>query len=324
MTTLAADSALDRILAMPWYSAVELAPGVFTRGDNHKNVGITRRLFQRCGVRGRRCLDIGAMEGVIATRLARMGGHVVATDAADLTTKINAVKAAYNAEFSYFPSVGSMNLVDRLTDRHIPRLNGRPVGDHCFDLVVCSGVLYHVWSPLHVLAAVRSLMRPGALTVIETAFIHSTSHHMAFNYQPAGHLYDHWSNSWFVSDSLLDHLLRLMHLRPIDCLHMSPGAASGPGDVGRIAVICRAIDEPLADPRESQMHDMTRNFEFYNMLRLGLAGSSTAEPVSYTPGNWSRVMRASTDSCDLYKTVETQPSAVISAEETTLHLDDQD
>src|SRR5437762_2674903 len=96
--------ALGPILAQPWYSTVELAPGVFTAGANHLNVGITRRLLHRCRIAGSRCLDIGAMEGVLATRMARMGGKVVAVDGVDATAKINAVKSVYGVEFPYMPA----------------------------------------------------------------------------------------------------------------------------------------------------------------------------------------------------------------------------
>jgi SAM-dependent methyltransferase len=334
MTTLAAppiapsapaNPKLAKMLELWWYSKIELAPGVFTPGQDHHNVGITQKLLRGCRVAGSKCLDIGAMEGVLATRMTRMGGNVIAVDGTDATPKINAVKNAYGVEFTYLPSVGCMELVDRLMDRHVPLAcrrprEGKPTMDHCFDVVVCSGVLYHVWSPLHVIASIRSLMRPGALCVIETAFKHGREHTMAFNFQPEGYLYQHWSNTWFLTDSLLDHLLRLAHLRPIDCLHMGAGG----NGVGRIAVVCRAVEDVVADPAEDQMRDMTGNFEFEKMLRLDLARTGKTDEVPYRPGAWKRVERATTGSCDLFATVEAQPACKVSAEEITLFLKDRE
>ena len=52
---------------------------------------------------------------------------------------------------------------------------------HPFDLVVFSGVLYHVFSPLNVLALMRGMVRNGGLFVIETAAMVDDSMEMYFN-----------------------------------------------------------------------------------------------------------------------------------------------
>ena len=62
-----------------WYYSIELIPGLFTQGANHRNLGLTRDLLKRCEVKDRRCLDIGTMEGAVPILLSRRGaGPIVA------------------------------------------------------------------------------------------------------------------------------------------------------------------------------------------------------------------------------------------------------
>ena len=48
-----------------WYYSMELVPGVYTPGANHRNIGLTRQLLARTEVEGRSCLDIGTMEAAV-------------------------------------------------------------------------------------------------------------------------------------------------------------------------------------------------------------------------------------------------------------------
>src|SRR5713226_9642318 len=48
-----------------WYYAIELTPGLFTQGEHHDNIVLTRTILRNCGVEDQRCLDIGTMEGLV-------------------------------------------------------------------------------------------------------------------------------------------------------------------------------------------------------------------------------------------------------------------
>ena len=69
----------EEIGSLPgWYYSVELRPGVFTKGEDFPSAALPRAALSRAEPKGWRCLDIGAMEGLITTVLCRRGagrGH---------------------------------------------------------------------------------------------------------------------------------------------------------------------------------------------------------------------------------------------------------
>lgn len=68
---------------VPWYYSVEVFPGLVARGSFPDDLVMLPRLLTRhAEVTGHSCLDIGSMEGLLPTLLARRGAsRVVATDA---------------------------------------------------------------------------------------------------------------------------------------------------------------------------------------------------------------------------------------------------
>ena len=50
-----------------------------------------------------------------------------------------------------------------------------------FDLINCSGLLYHVFSPLMVLTGLRSLVKRNGLIIVSTNVVHSPDYVMEFN-----------------------------------------------------------------------------------------------------------------------------------------------
>jgi hypothetical protein len=72
----------EEIGSLPgWYYSVELRPGVFTKGEDFPSAALPRAALSRAEPKGWRCLDIGAMEGLITTVLCRRGaGRVIAYD----------------------------------------------------------------------------------------------------------------------------------------------------------------------------------------------------------------------------------------------------
>lgn len=80
-------------------------------------------------------------------------------------------------------------------------------------------------------------MRNGGLVVIETAALFDLSMAMYFN---AEGRYYKGTNYFQISVNLLDYLLRLLRLAPLDMAFMGVK-----GGVGRIAVVCRATDDVI-------------------------------------------------------------------------------
>ena len=113
---------------------------------------MVRRLLELTDLRDARCLDIGTQEALIPVSLLRLGAKsVVAYDRLDLSERIRLVQQAYGVEFEYIPGLQMDELQTALwKDRKSP-----------LDVVVFSGVLYHMIDPLVGLCIARSLVREG-------------------------------------------------------------------------------------------------------------------------------------------------------------------
>lgn len=310
-----------------WYHTIELKPGMFSPGMGHLNTGLTRALLAHCDVDTRRCLDLGAMEGLLSVIMARRGGRVTAVDGFGVADRIELVRRSLGVHFDYHPFVGSMDLVDYLETfhrmQHAPANHGDPrerrsIPPLSFDIIVASGLMYHLWSPLHLLGAARTLIRPGGIFILESAFLHSESAAMTFNFDGSKYIYPHASNTWFLTDTLLDHLLRLFHFKPLDCVHyFDKRNTSAPG---RIAVACRAIDGVLPDQTDSLMADMTSSLEFTSLLRRTSGPGLPVGEVPYTSGTHPIKLRQGTGSCDLFETCQTTPQFPLNPRHSILSL----
>jgi SAM-dependent methyltransferase len=224
-----------------WYYTVELAPGVVAQGQYEDDLPMLPRIMlRRVEVRGADCLDLGSMEGLVPVLLRRGGAaRVLATDVnRHCFDKIRAVQAAYEAPFE-FKTVGPMDGLHR-------KIRGS------FDLINCSGLLYHVFSPLHVLAGVRPLLRRNGLMIVSTMVILSDGMYAEFN--ACGRMQEDGMTFWYPTIPLLEYQLRYMRLEPVDALlEPSSGMKSRVRYVfdkpsGYLSVLCRATDAVAGDP----------------------------------------------------------------------------
>jgi hypothetical protein len=204
---------------------------MMTRGNDHANVSLTREILRRVAFQGMTCLDVGTQEAVVPILLKRGGaGRVVASDRLDLADRVDMLKRVYEADITY---LGGTQLVDlpRALDAH---------GGRFFDLVVFSGVLYHLINPFGSLATVRGLCKLGGLMLVETAAIQSDAVTLTLN--AGGRLYGP-DNYFLPSTAWLDYALRMMSLCP---LHVEYIGSAADGSVDRVAVLCRSVAEPRA------------------------------------------------------------------------------
>ena len=123
-----------------------------------------------------------------------------------------------------------------------------------FDFVNLSGVLYHVFSPLHTLASARPLVKKNGLFMHSTNVVNEHSDVMHFNTR--GMLQGKPNTFWYPSIPLLEYFLRYFNFAPVDCLyscHPSDSALHVPGkECGFISIVCRAVDPGAALPAHDQ------------------------------------------------------------------------
>src|SRR6266540_4578692 len=252
----AEDLAKSDVFTGWWYYSVELMPGLITKGQYPDSFPMLPRILLRnCDLRGTTCLDVGSMEGLMPVLMCRQGAKaVLATDAVDhCREKMAALRYYYKANFK-FQQIGLMyDLANKL----------RKSGRLSFDVINLSGVLYHVFSPLMVLAGVRALLKRNGLMIVSTNVVIDNTLTMHFN--NAGRLQEEVNTFWYTSVEALDYLLRYLKLAPIDCLYIShrdiKSSVRYVTDVesGYLSVVCRARDDLIPTREDNWMRKSSQH-----------------------------------------------------------------
>ncbi|MCU1346703.1 MAG: hypothetical protein JWL70_2969 [Acidimicrobiia bacterium] len=225
-----------------WYYTMELLPGVVAQGQYENDFPmLPRMMLRKANLEGQWCLDLGSMEGLIPVLMKRGGAaRVVATDFADhCAEKMEMVKHYYGVDFDY----GSVGLMYDLAAK---------IPDVGFDLINCSGLLYHVFSPLMVLTGARALLKRNGLMIVSTNVVHDEAPVMHFNH--SGRMQPEANTFWYPTVGLMDYLLRYLKLQPIDALYMPHDQIDTKLSYlfdqpsGYMSVLCRAVDRADADP----------------------------------------------------------------------------
>jgi SAM-dependent methyltransferase len=184
--------------------------------------------------------------------------RVLAVDGTDhCAEKLAAVQHYYRAPFEY-RTVGPMYSLSE-------KLDGEG-----FDLINCSGLLYHVFSPLMILAGLRGALKRNGLMVVATNVIVDRGFVAEFN--AGGALQEEINTFWYLSTGLLDYLLRYLRLVPIECLYQPHDAMDTPWrmktgkDSGYAAILCRAIDHELPAEGDQWMAQSARDSWEYEWI----------------------------------------------------------
>lgn len=275
-----------------WYYSVELEPGHFTRGFDFKNIAPARTCLDAVDVKGRSVVDLSTMEGMFATLLAKRGAVVTATDTIDSTPRVNLLKAAHNVSFKYIPH---LPLDDQATFLFryqtstsyspLKPLKASMATPYGYDIVLSSGVMYHVLSPLHYIMQLRRLVKLGGLVVIETACAINDEIEMHHDFRQDSFVYG-GSCSWFVSTGALNLFLRACFLEPLGFSYVRSNTKSDLKIV-RLGLVSRAVDHrPFAPEVFSRFEkgEIIRNHDYKPLYEAAQLTGSVATPVEYKGG----------------------------------------
>jgi len=305
------------IAALDWYYRMELKPGCFTGGFNvFTNMIPTASMLRRVNVDGLRALDIGGMECAFSVLLDRAGANVGVYDRLDMTDRIKLVKEAYESDFDYW---AGQPFHDFAADRVKSKKEG-------FDFVLFSGVLYHVIEPTLFLYYMRSLMKPGALLVLETSLVPDDECCLYFN--EAGRFYK-GSNYYQVSSTWLDYTLRLLgfKIHNMDYVDNKPWKGDG-RDIVRCALIAELTDKPVVGPRDrwAPRKQFDRELEEFISIpdypSVDLSDRITPEGFKKYGVARRDLLHKGTQSVDLTKLLRTKPPLPINEEACVRFLKD--
>ena len=286
-----------------WYYSVELMPGLITKGQYPNSFPMLPRILLRnCDLRGTACLDLGSMEGLMPVLMCRQGAKaVLATDAIDhCREKMAALRYYYKVNFE-FQQIGLMyDLTSKL----------RTLGRASFDVINLSGVLYHVFSPLMVLAGVRPLLKRNGLMIVSTNVVVDNTFTMQFN--NAGRLQEETNTFWYLSVPTLDYLIRYLKLAPIDCLYISHRVIKSSvryvTDVesGYLSVVCRAKDDLLPLREDDWMRKSAQSsWEYAGLIDWDFCSRQAVTQVSYSATIENNLLRDDTGTVDLLRALPT-------------------
>jgi SAM-dependent methyltransferase len=308
-----------------WYYTVELMPGIVAHGQYPDSIPmLPRQVMRGADLRGASCLDVGSMEGLMSTLMARGGAsRVLAIDGVDhCLEKMAAVRHYYGVDFDY-RTVGPMYDL------------GAKLDGEGFDFINCSGLLYHVVSPLTVLTGLRSSLNRNGLMVVSTNVVLDPESFANFNAE--GRLQVEPNTFWYLSTGLLDYALRYLKLAPIATAYqphetmatewrMRTGKSSG-----YLSVLCRAVDEILPTEGDEWMADSAaRSWEYEWLVDWERAAARPRSKIKARTGGtprrdlgfsgWERLTRKAPPAIDVTGAVEAAAPVTAAARPADSHM----
>ncbi len=149
---------IEEVAKHEWMHTIDLGQGVVTPGRWPTNPDVMRA-FDSIDFKGKKVLDIGACNGLWSFEAERRGAAEVYS--VDYLTHVNywctpAYKLAHEAlrsRASYHPDLNVYDIAE--------------LGQSDFDVVVFSGVYYHLKHPLLALSRLRAVMSDGGRIIVE-------------------------------------------------------------------------------------------------------------------------------------------------------------
>lgn len=271
-----------------WYYNIELMPDVMTKGQYSETTPLLpRMLLRNCDLNQADCLDIGSMEGLVPVLMCRQGARrVLATDfMLHCYLKMRAVMHYHDVDFS-FKQIGHLyDLANKVASRQWPG----------FDLINLSGVLYHVFSPFHVLAGVRPLLKKDGLIIVSTNVVNHDGFAMEFN--NGGRFQSESNTFWYLTIPMFDYMLRYFQLAPIDCLyHKYPPQDTvrwvEDAGAGYLSVVCRAVDDKGASFGDSWLTASISESWEYLLCNQKMIDGQSRSTINYRNGDETIDLRA--------------------------------
>jgi len=141
-----------------WYQTVALADGTVVKGEQdcgprwHAMTRLHENLF------GKYAVDLGAAEGFFTCRMVENGAHVVAVEYDEtMVERLRSVVGSYGYDRAGCVEVVHMDAQLYLTT----------AARGFADIVLSLNIIHHVPGPLHHIAMIADLLRPGGVAYVE-------------------------------------------------------------------------------------------------------------------------------------------------------------
>lgn len=201
-------SVREQAAKMKWFHALDLGAfqtsGRFPPGTpQNRTLFPVMDLLQRVDFNGLDCLDIGTAHGLSAFGMKLRGaGSVTATDVMEeRSPPWELARTALDLDIEYVEATTFENILTRLAGRK-------------FDIIVCAGVIYHMFNPFDAILKCRRLLKPNGLFLLESAYI-STEERAILDFNPASEALKEVYTYWMPSRSAMLGMLRLTGFDPL-------------------------------------------------------------------------------------------------------------
>jgi hypothetical protein len=193
-------------------------------------------------------------------------------------TKMSSVRKYYDVDFSFKRIDLLYDLASKIAG---PKWRG-------FDLINLSGVLYHVFSPFHVLAGLRPLLKQGGIMIVSTNVIARDDFSMEFN--NGGKLQSEINTFWYLSVNMFDYMLRYFQLVPIDCIYYKYPRQDvvryvKDFDAGYLSVVCRAVSDRGAAFSDKWLSESVAESWEYVLCNQKMIDAQASSAINYCAGN---------------------------------------
>jgi 2-polyprenyl-3-methyl-5-hydroxy-6-metoxy-1,4-benzoquinol methylase len=273
---------------LQWYYSIELCPGVYTKGFEFNNIALTRKMLDNIDLHGMTAIDFSTMEGAMSTIMTKRGAWVTATDAIDVSDRVTLVKRAHEVQFSHYPDMPLHRFAERVFEIQTSQsyhladdISPTDKTSFGFDVVLSSGVMYHVLNPIDHLMTYRKLCKLGGLVVIETAVAISDEVSFFHVIRPEETLYGGGA-TWFVTTAAIDLFLRACFLQPLAFCYLAREKHKDI-EIARLGVVARAVSTRPFEPRRIQEllnSEVFRSQDFKGLRPAALLTGRASSPPS--------------------------------------------
>lgn len=212
-----------------WYHTMDLGYGLSTPGHHGDNLVPVAGLMKNIDFNGLYCLDTGTMDGKMAFLMEKLGAQVIAVDVLKRDT-VGALIDNFGSKVRYEHGI---------RERDFPQVRER---FGLFDFVLCSGILYHVYSPFDLIIETRKLVKNGGCVIFESACLpDEAALTMTLNH---GDIYDEYTTIWLPSIACLRYMIKYSGFKIL-----AEATINYPSGVPRHSVLAQALK-----PSELKLH----------------------------------------------------------------------
>lgn len=229
----------------------------------------TYDLLGSIDLKGKRCLDIGAGSGVVALGMKALGAeYVAAVDA--IESKALQLAAEITGEKIDYRVLG------------VERLSEVPEWRHSFDVVVSSGLMYHLWSPFELVFIAKRLLKNEGLFILQTLTYPNDDNKAGMYLNSAKNVNGDPTTYWVPSVAAVKCMLRASCFDVVaqrDLTYKAPF----------VAWLSRAKDDPSAVPGRpknlAEMHEKATKtgFNFGGYELADMIEPAPKSDVSHNP-----------------------------------------